>query len=80
MNLLLRTLVITLLVLLATPIALVALVILVPITAPLLTAAALLTGGAVIALLPLAVLGLPFLLVYALVRLLARDDRPKAAA
>lgn len=80
MNLLLRALVLAVLLLIAAPIALVALVILVPITAPLLAAAALLGGGILIALLPLAVLALPFLLIYALVRLLARDDAPKATA
>lgn len=79
MKSLLRFLAICLLLVVLSPIALVALVILVPITAPLLATAALLVGGATLAVLPLAFLALPFVMVYGLCRMLSRDDSPKAA-
>ncbi|ROH89572.1 hypothetical protein ED208_10615 [Stagnimonas aquatica] len=72
MKSLLRFLALVLLLVLIAPFALLAMVVLVPLTAPLLATAALL---------PLAVLALPFLAVYGLCRLLARSDdaSPKAA-
>jgi len=79
MKSLLRFLAIVLLLVAVSPIALLALVILVPITAPLLGAAALLVGGATLALLPLAILALPFLMVYGLCRMLASAEPAKAA-
>lgn len=74
MKSLFRFLAIVLLLIVAAPIALLALVILVPITAPLMAAAAVLAGAALLALLPLALLALPFLLVYALCRMLAASE------
>lgn len=81
MKSLLRFLALVLLLVLIAPFALLAMVVLVPLTAPLLATAALLVGGALMAVLPLAVLALPFMAVYGLCRLLARSDdtSPKAA-
>ena len=78
MKTLLRILAIATLMVVIAPTALLALVILVPITAPLLGAAALLVGGAALALLPLAILALPFFMVYVLCRTLVSAEPAKA--